>query len=68
MLSEHSVFEGYSQEHVEAKRRGKGRMVEDGGKGRDETEGTEDLLVYRRVAQNAVHWMQTRSRLYFHKA
>lgn len=47
------------------KRRGGGRedrCLREEGEGEDR--GTEDLLVYGRVAQNAVHWVQTRSRLY----
>ena len=52
VLSEHSVFEGYGQKHVHGGG-GKGTEVEDRGKGGWDG-GTEDLLVYRRVAQNAV--------------
>lgn len=54
MFSKHSVFKGNGQEHDRGGDGGGGRLVVDGGEGRVGTEGTEDLLVYRRVAQNAV--------------
>ena len=63
MLSEHSVSEGSGQEHDQGRRRGKGRRMVDGGKGRDETEGRRTHLYTgewhrtRCIGQNAVSFI-----------
>jgi len=51
MFSEHSVFEGYGQEH-DLREEGMEGMEEDGG--RERTEGRMTYLYTGRVAQNAV--------------
>ena len=53
MFSEHSVSERCGQEHGRERMSGEGRRMEDGGKGRDETEG-------RRTHLYTGEWHRTR--------